>query len=392
MDGQEEKAQLFLQKKMREIGLETKLCEPDYTRLRSYAHCPLGHSYAGRPNLVGALRGSGDAGRSLILNGHVDTMAAENRETWKYDPWSVAIKGDTIYSVGACDMKAGLAAMLFAVGAVARHGRLRGDVLLQSVVDEEGGGNGTLDLVAQGYTAAAIIAEPTELRIMAASRGVLVTHIHVTGEARHPNYKWTKANAVEKAFHIWQALHALEHRWLATKNHPTLPRPTITLGKIQGGVAGTAIPAACDMYLDVEFLPEEYALDGSCKKTTGDDIKRELDEAIMRASAADEWLSAHPPNWEVYQHVEPHSVDTGFPLIHILQENHGQAPFRVDSHQYRNAGYCDQGKQIGQIRQNDCYNRKRGKAGGYDTGDAGYDQPGQEYGPHIAKDAQYLCE
>lgn len=323
LDGREEAAQQFLQERLQKIGMETKLCEPDYERIRDYAECAHGHSYQGRPNLVGIMKGSGK-GRSLILNGHVDTMAAGDEKLWRHAPWSAMIEGDNIYALGACDMKAGLAAAILAVEAVHKFTQLKGDLILQSVVDEEGGGNGTLDLVAQGYRAdAAIISEPTELKIMSASRGVLVTHIHVTGEASHPNYKWEKANAIEKAFKVCQGLYELEHRWLATKNHPTLPRPTITIGKIQGGVAGTAVPAFCDMDFDIEFLPEEYSLNGICKRTSGRDILREVTEAVMHTAASDKWLQKHPPEIHVDQWVEPHSVDNNFELIKILQKNHG---------------------------------------------------------------------
>lgn len=323
LDGREEAAQRFLQERLQQIGMETKLCEPDYERIRNHVECAHGHSYKGRPNLVGIMKGTG-GGRSLILNGHVDTMEAGDEKLWKYEPWSATREGDDIYALGACDMKAGLAAAVLAVEAVHKFTRLKGDLILESVVDEEGGGNGTLDLVAQGYKAdAAIISEPTELKIMYASRGVLVTHIRVTGEASHPNYKWEKANAIEKAFKVCQGLYELEHRWLATKNHPALPRPTITIGKIQGGIAGTAVPASCDMDFDIEFLPEEYDLNGVCRKTTGNDILQEVTDAVMRTAASDEWLKEHIPRIHVDQWVEPHSVDKDFELISIMQRNHG---------------------------------------------------------------------
>lgn len=320
-DGQEIKGQCFLRNYLESIGMETSLCEPDYTRIGGYPECAFGHSYNGRPNLIGIKKGIG-LGRSLILNGHMDTMPAENIESWKYNPWSAVIEEEYIYSLGACDMKAGLAAMAFAVNAVHQHGKLRGDIILESVVDEEGGGNGTLDLVAQGYKAdAAIIGEPTELKISAASRGVLVIHIHVTGETGHPNYKWEKANAVEKAIKVLMGLYSLEHQWLAVKNHPMLPRPTITIGKIQGGTAGTVIPAECDMDLDIEFLPEEYSLDGSCRKTTGMDIIKEIRTAVAKISESDEWLRNHRPQVRIDQHVEPHSVAVDFELIKLLLAN-----------------------------------------------------------------------
>lgn len=325
LDGQEEKAQRFLLEQLQGTGMNLQLVEPSNERIKDYPEFSENHNYKGRPNLIGTLKGCGD-GRSLILNGHVDTMAAENLESWIYDPWSATVKDGYIYSVGACDMKAGLAAMVCAIRAVTKFCKLKGDLIFESVVDEEGGGNGTLDCVAQGIKAdGAIISEPSDLKVCTASRGVLVTHVTVEGEAGHPNYKWEKANAAEKALKICAGLMDLERRWLATKNHPSLPKPTITLCKIHGGVVATGIPAACEMDFDVEFLPEEYCLDGTVRKTTGFDIEKEFTNEIMRIAASDEWLSQHPPVVHVDQHVEPHSVDCSFPLIDILAGNDPQS-------------------------------------------------------------------
>jgi len=324
LDGQEERAQLFLRDALSDTGMELRLTEPVPERMKGFAEYTEGHNYKGRPNLIGTLRGSG-GGRSLLLNGHVDTMAPGDRKEWTFDPWSAEVKDGSIYALGACDMKAGLAAMVCAIRAVSAHCRLKGDLLFASVVDEEGGGNGTLDCVAQGISAdGAIISEPTDLKVCIASRGVLVVHVHVDGQSGHPNFKWEKASAAEKAFKICAALNDLERRWLATKTHPLLPRPTITLGKISAGVAGTSIPSSCDMEFDVEFLPEEYRLDGTVRKTNGFDIEKEFTDEIMRVAAADEWLSEHPPVVHVDQHVEPHSVSRGFPLIDILAANDGE--------------------------------------------------------------------
>ncbi len=325
IDGREEKGQLLLKRYLEDIGFETKLIEPEYARIGNHIECSHGHNYKGRPNLIGMMKGAG-GGKSLILNGHMDTMAAGDLDGWKFDPWSAHIHEGNMYGVGACDMKAGLAAMAFAVKAVRQFCSLKGDIVFQSVVDEEGGGNGTLDLAMQGYTAdGAIIAEPTELNVMIASRGVLVSRVEVTGEAGHPNYKWEKSNAIENGIKVWNALHELEHRWLATKNHPLLPKPTITIGKIEGGVAATAVPDTCSMYYDVEFLPEEYGLDGSIKKSNGLDVQREINEVLKRVAMSDEWMKDHPPEFFIDQHVEPHSVEREFPLIDILANNHGGA-------------------------------------------------------------------
>ncbi len=92
-----------------------------------------------------------------------------------------------MYGLGVCDMKAGVAAMILATRFLCEAGfPPQGDVIIQSVVDEEGGGNGTLGCVVEGYKAdAAIVTEPTRLHVQPASRGVLLLEVDVEGRATH---------------------------------------------------------------------------------------------------------------------------------------------------------------------------------------------------------------
>jgi acetylornithine deacetylase len=130
--------------------------------------------YRGRPNVVGVLKGSG-GGRSLILNGHVDTVTIEPREAWTRDPFGAEMDGGMMYGRGASDMKGGLMAAILAVAYLREAGvALRGDVIIQSVVNEDHAGNGTLDLVRRGITAdAAIVLEPTENQVFVTHPGGL---------------------------------------------------------------------------------------------------------------------------------------------------------------------------------------------------------------------------
>ena len=123
----------------------------------------------GRPNVVAVLRGADPArGRRLLLNGHTDTVGAAGMTA----PFVPALRGDRLYGRGASDMKAGLAAMVGAVAAVTAAGdRPRGDVLLTFVIDEEDASIGTA-AIAQAHRAdAAIVTEPTGLRICVAHKG-----------------------------------------------------------------------------------------------------------------------------------------------------------------------------------------------------------------------------
>jgi acetylornithine deacetylase len=129
--------------------------------------------YRGRRNLLALLPGTG-GGRSLLLSGHVDTVPP-GRTPWKHgSAFSAAVRGGRLYGRGSWDMKSGLVAQ-FAVAVALRRARarLRGDLLCESVVDEEfGGGGGTLAGRLRGQPAdACAIAEGTNYEVVRATRG-----------------------------------------------------------------------------------------------------------------------------------------------------------------------------------------------------------------------------
>ncbi|WP_135552276.1 M20 family metallopeptidase [Paenibacillus cymbidii] len=139
--------------------------------------------YANRPNVVGTLPGTG-GGRSLMITGHMDTVIAGSLPWETSLPWSGAVIESKLYGRGSLDMKGGLACGLFAIRAVRQLGLpLRGDVLLESVVDEEyGGANGTLASRLRGYTPDIVICpEPTNMAVCRAHLGWLSCKITVAG-------------------------------------------------------------------------------------------------------------------------------------------------------------------------------------------------------------------
>src|SRR3984957_20310923 len=119
-------------------GIDLDIWEPKTEDLSAYPLPPIRTgqwAYAGRPNVVAILRGTG-GGRSIILNGHVDVVGPEPGKEWEHDPRGAGIAGDRMYGRGAVDMSGGIAAIVYAVRAVAESGvKLRGDVMLESVVE-----------------------------------------------------------------------------------------------------------------------------------------------------------------------------------------------------------------------------------------------------------------
>lgn len=137
-----------------------------------------GRCYDDRPNLGARFKGAG-GGRSLLLSGHIDTVP-RGSFPWTKDPFGGAVEGNRVFGRGANDMKGGVATNLFVVEALRKMNiRLAGDLLFETVIDEEfGGANGTLAGRLMGFNAdAAIISEPSFLRVCPAQRGGRTAHV-----------------------------------------------------------------------------------------------------------------------------------------------------------------------------------------------------------------------
>ena len=125
--------------------------------------------------------------RSLIVNGHADVVPVGDRQAWHASPWSAHIQAGRLYGRGACDMKAGLAVGISAAAALKQSGLpLRGRPVVQSVVGEEDGGIGTFAMAERGYRAdAALVLEPTGLRLVPAQAGALSFRLRISGRSAH---------------------------------------------------------------------------------------------------------------------------------------------------------------------------------------------------------------
>jgi acetylornithine deacetylase len=187
----------------------------------------------GRPDLVGTLRGTG-GGPSLGLNGHIDVVPAGSPADWPFPPWAGTISDGKLWGRGAVDMKGGVASMIHAATILQRLGiRLKGDLIIESVVDEETGGPGTRSTIERGYQPDfAIVTEPTNLAILPVEGGLEWLRVTVVGRAGHSAYRYrtvhaggqgVAVNALEKGMKILAAVNELERDWANRKVHPLLP-------------------------------------------------------------------------------------------------------------------------------------------------------------------------
>ena len=286
--GQEAEAQAYVADYLRGVGLEPDVWDlsPSVLDLPNAGNS--GVPFDGRPNVAAVLRGTG-GGRSLVLNGHIDVVSPEPVEAWTHDPWGAGIVGNRMYGRGACDMKSGLAINLFLAKVFRDLGiDLKGDLILQSVIEEECTGNGALDASRRYPADAAIVTEPTDGGLTQAHVGVIWFRVHVTGRAAHAAVAPTGVNAIVKAVPIIRALEDLDRR-MNEDRHPAfadLDHPiNLNIGVIRGGDWPSSVPGACELHCRLSFYPGQ----------TVEEIRREVEEAIQQAAAGDEWLSEHPP-------------------------------------------------------------------------------------------------
>lgn len=259
----EASAQDLMAEAMTARGLEVDRWALDEAELSSHPGAGLIEvDYHDVTNVVGTYRPAVERGRSLILNGHVDVVPEGPEAHWSRSPWDAHIEGDWLYGRGSGDMKAGLAANLFALDAVRAAGfEPAGRIHVESVVEEECTGNGSLAALQRGYTAdAVVIPEPEEDMLVRANVGVIWFRLHVEGDPTHPREMAAGFNAIDAAYEVIARLRELEaswnerrgeHRYFEDLDHPI----NLNLGGISGGDWPSSVPAWCDVELRFAIYP-----------------------------------------------------------------------------------------------------------------------------------------
>jgi acetylornithine deacetylase/succinyl-diaminopimelate desuccinylase family protein len=209
--------------------------------------------FPGRPNLIARLPGR-DASRRIVLEAHTDTVSVKGMTIAPFDP---VIAEGRLYGRGSCDTKAGLAGMMHAMASLKAEGFIPPcEVWLAAAVDEEYSFRGVVKLCEGLAGQAAIVAEPTELRLVVASKGVLRWRIRVHGRAAHSSKPQLGVNAITHMARLVLALEA-DHQRLAGNAHPLLGPATCNVGVIQGGVQVNFVPDTCAIEIDRRLLPGE---------------------------------------------------------------------------------------------------------------------------------------
>jgi acetylornithine deacetylase len=267
------------------LGLETAVHEPERRR----------------PTAVGTLRGAG-GGRSLMLNAHADTVGVEGMP----EPFSAFIRDGKLYGRGAHDMKGSLASSIGAAKALVDAGvRLKGDLVIAAVADEEYGSLGTADLIGRYRADAAIVTEPTNLDICLAHKGYVWIEVETIGKAAHGSRFTEGVDANMRMGRFLAELDKLERSLRAGPAHPLVGPPSLHAAIVSGGSGLSTYAAACTLKIERRTIPGE----------TEADSVGEIQAIVDRLAAADPTFRAKVKPFFARH---PFEVSPGAEIVKVL--------------------------------------------------------------------------
>ncbi len=309
--GQEGPAVRYLQERLGEVVDEATLVpvpdaiqdDPDYSfRLE-------GHSYGDQPNLRLFRAGRG-GGRSLIVNTHIDVVPPSPGQP---EPFRARVEDGTVFGRGACDCKGQIAMLYLALGALRDLAvPVAGDLIGHIVIEEECGGNGTLAFVrGTDRAAAALVLEPSELRILPSIRGAVWFSVRVFGRAGHSGQAGRTVSALKEAIRAMEVLERYHDQLLAaSKGHPLYDRfanpMPITFGTMTAGDWPAMAPNRAEFKGVLGFLPTR----------TREQVMAEMQQAL-RTEGGD-WLAEHFEMEFMYRH-DCNEVPVDHALVRALE-------------------------------------------------------------------------
>ena len=288
----EEGIQNYLADCFKRAGWKVDLWKPNLDEVSGHeAYSGKRENFETSPLLVGTINGSG-GGKSLILNGHIDVVP--EGDNWNYKPYEGIIEDGRIIGRGANDMKGGLAAGIMALKFLSEMGiKLKGDVMIESVIDEEVGSAGSLAVALRGYKAdGAIIPEPSKYAVVPACQGSTFFRISVPGKTAHGAYHYLGINAIKKAQFLMDKLDELEEKRQKEFFNDLFScypiQCPIAVGKLNSGAWPSMSP-------DLAVFEGRY---GVTYKETVAEAKAYFMDFMERAWQEDEWLKENPPKVE----------------------------------------------------------------------------------------------
>jgi acetylornithine deacetylase len=257
----------------------------------------------GRPNVIAVV--GGGPGRTLLLNGHIDTVGVAGMD----DPFGARINGNRLYGRGAGDMKCGVAAMLALVEAASAQPDFPGTLVATFVADEEYASIGTEAIcrdIARWKPDAALVLESTELDIVHAHKGFVWAELETRGVAAHGSDWRAGVDAIARMGRVLVALERYASDLTARAPHPIVGPPSVHAALIHGGQELSSYPERCVLEIERRTIPGE----------TVEQVRAELQGILDEISAAD-------PTFQSELRMgftrEPVEVPTTHPLIEQLR-------------------------------------------------------------------------
>jgi acetylornithine deacetylase len=253
------------------------------------------------------------------LPSYGDLVKSGPRDEWTYDPFGAEIEDGKMYGRGTSDMKSGIVAAMVALECLIELGvKLRGDVIFQSVVNEEHAGNGTLACVARGITAdAAVITEPTKNHIRLGNAGGAYWGVKVRGRSKPTGARWRGreqdgVSAIEKLSKVIDSLLEMEQRLNEKCRHPHIPDQnsfSLVMGRVHGGHYDTVTASECTLNGSAYFGSEVGSLT---------DVMEYIRAAISETNKKDQWLTEVPSEIFFLHHDDPSEINEKEPIIQTL--------------------------------------------------------------------------
>ncbi len=293
--GREKETALLLQSKLASLGLSCQLQQVEDQRYNILALLP------------------GESEEQLLFNGHMDTVSIGTPDNWTVAPLGGEIIDGKLYGRGACDMKAGLAAMVYAIEAIVKSGVPRKkSILFTGVIDEEVYFKGTQALIDHkllNNCTRAYVSEPTSLGAAASLQGACEFTAHIHGKAAHTGMAEIGVSAIYPMARFIAALEEL-HQQLQTKGKQLgfTVNPSINVGVVQGGHDVLLVPDHCLVHFDRQVFP-------------GEDMSQAITqiETLFR-----QICNSHNVEGKITcnQHFNPWRSPDGHPVAQVLTDAH----------------------------------------------------------------------
>ena len=257
----------------------------------------------GRSNVIGLLKGP-QKGRTLMLCGHMDTVGVAGMAA----PFDPVQKDGRIYGRGSQDMKGGLASMLGAVLHLSKNGGLKsGRVMLAAVIDEEYASIGAENLVTKFHADAAVVGEPTDMKVAVGHKGFEWVEIMTEGVAAHGSRPAEGRDAIACMGRVLSRLEKLDRELQARQPHPIQGTASLHASLIHGGRELSTYPAECILEMERRTVTGEP---DRCALAEVEEILEEIRREDPEFKATAQFLFSRPPYLTPPDHELPELIES----------------------------------------------------------------------------------